>query len=158
MSIEQLGIAKPDLRNLALAVMAETLTAAEHRYSGIPTMRNATKEYGLPEPKFENRRNEFVVTLYNKAEVEKEAVNTEPVGDLLAFLSWAENTAGDCGIFGRENRVLCDAALCSAPACCWKACNDHTGEAQKQKPKVLYGSIGRLDVILSVLIVPVHQN
>mgnify|MGYP000007288036 FL=1 len=85
MSIEQLGIAKPDLRNPALAVMAETLTAAEHRYSGIPTMRNAMKEYGLPEPKFENRRNEFVVTLYNKAEVEKEAVNTEPVRDLLAF-------------------------------------------------------------------------
>ena len=87
MSIEQLGIAKPDLRNPALAVMAETLTAAEHRYSGIPTMRNATKEYGLPEPKFENRKHAFVVTLYNKAEVEKEAVNTEPVGDLLAFLS-----------------------------------------------------------------------
>lgn len=85
MSIEQLGIAKPDLRNPALAVMAETLTAAEHRYSGIPTMRNAMKEYGLPEPKFENRRNEFVVTLYNKAEEEKEAVNTKPVGDLLAF-------------------------------------------------------------------------
>lgn len=85
MSIEQLGIAKPDLRNPALAVMAETLTAAEHRYSGIPTMRNAMKEYGLPEPKFENRRNEFVVTLYNKAKEEKEAVNTEPIGDLLAF-------------------------------------------------------------------------
>ena len=99
-----------------------------------------------------------MVTLYNKAEVEKEAVNTEPVGDLLAFLSWAENTAGDCGIFGRENRVLCDAALCSAPACCWKACNDHTGKAQKQKPKVLYGSIGRLDVVLSVPIVPAHQT
>ena len=87
MSVEQLGIARPDLRNPALAVMAEILTAAEHRYSGIPTMRNAMKEYGLPAPKFENRRNEFVVTLYNKAEVEKEAVNTEPVGDLLAFLS-----------------------------------------------------------------------
>ena len=65
MSIEQLGIAKPDLRNPALAVMAEILTAAEHRYSGIPTMRRAMKEYGLPEPRFENRRNEFVVTLYN---------------------------------------------------------------------------------------------
>lgn len=158
MSIEQLGIAKPDLRNPALAVMAETLTAAEHRYSGIPTMRNAMKGYGLPEPKFENRKNEFVVTLYNKAEVEKEAVNTEPVGDLLAFLSWAENTAGDCGIFGRENRFLCDAALCSATAGCRKACNDHTGKAQKQKPKVLYGSIGRLDVVLSVPIVPAHQT
>lgn len=35
---------------------------------------------------------------------------------------------------------------------------NYTGEAQKQKPKVLYGSIGRLDVVLSVLIVPLHQN
>ena len=62
MSVDQLGTARPDLRNPALAVMAETLTAAEHRYSGIPTMRRAMNEHGLPEPKFENRRNEFVVT------------------------------------------------------------------------------------------------
>lgn len=67
MSIEQLGIAKPDLRNPALAVITETLTSAENRYSGIPTMRRAMREYGLPEPKFENRRNEFVVTFYNSA-------------------------------------------------------------------------------------------
>ena len=82
MSIEQLGIAKPDL---ALAVMAETLTTAEHRYSGIPTMRNAMKESGLPEPKFENRRNEFVVTFYNKEDPEKDALTAEPAQDLLAF-------------------------------------------------------------------------
>jgi ATP-dependent DNA helicase RecG len=70
MSVEQLGVAHPDLRNPALAVMTETLTAAEHRYSGIPTMRRAMKAHGLPEPKFENRRNEFVVTFYNAAEQE----------------------------------------------------------------------------------------
>ena len=85
MSIEQLGIAKPDLRNPALAVMAETLTTAEHRYSGIPTMRNAMKESSLPEPKFENRRNEFVVTFYNKEDPEKDALTAEPAQDLLAF-------------------------------------------------------------------------
>lgn len=85
MSIEQLGIAKPDLRNPALAVMAEALTTAEHRYSGIPTMRNAMKESGLPEPKFENRRNEFVVTFYNKEDPEKDALTAEPAQDLLAF-------------------------------------------------------------------------
>lgn len=72
MSIEQLGIARPDLRNPALAVMTEMLTAAEHRYSGIPTMRRAMKEYGLPEPKFENRRNEFVVILYNSNSLAEE--------------------------------------------------------------------------------------
>ena len=65
MTVEQLGIARPDLRNPALAVMAEELTSAENRYSGIPTIRRAMLEYGLPAPVFENRRNEFVVILYN---------------------------------------------------------------------------------------------
>lgn len=68
MTIEQLGVARPDLRNPALAVMTEILTGAENRYSGIPTIRRAMEAYGLPEPKFENRRNEFVVTLYNREE------------------------------------------------------------------------------------------
>lgn len=68
MTVDQLGIAKTDIRNPALAVMAESMTEAENRYSGIPTMRNEMKAYGLPEPKFENRRNEFVVTFYNAVE------------------------------------------------------------------------------------------
>lgn len=66
MTVDQLGIAKPDLRNPALAVMAEELTESENRYSGIPTMRREMKKYGLPAPVFENRRNEFVVTFYNE--------------------------------------------------------------------------------------------
>lgn len=65
MTVEQLGIAKPDLRNPALAVMTESLTGAENRYSGIPTIRREMKMNNLQEPVFENRRNEFVVTLYN---------------------------------------------------------------------------------------------
>lgn len=68
MTVEQLGLARPDNRNPALAVMAESMTEAENRYSGIPTMRREMKKYGLPEPKFENLRNEFVVTFYNRAE------------------------------------------------------------------------------------------
>lgn len=68
MTVEQLGIARPDQRNPALAVMAETLLGAENRYSGIPTIRREMAEYGLPEPVFQNRRNEFVVILYNRAD------------------------------------------------------------------------------------------
>lgn len=64
-TIEQLGYSRPDLRNPALAVMAETLTDSENRYSGIPTIRREMEAYGLPAPIFENRRDEFVVTLYN---------------------------------------------------------------------------------------------
>lgn len=87
MSVDQLGTARPDLRNPALAVMAETLTAAEHRYSGIPTMRRAMNEHGLPEPKFENRRNEFVVTFYNSLPLENEdkSISDSAPTDLLAF-------------------------------------------------------------------------
>lgn len=65
MTVEQLGIAQPDLRNPALAIMAEGLTEAENRYSGIPTIRREMKIWGFPEPAFQNRRNEFVVILYN---------------------------------------------------------------------------------------------
>ena len=89
MTVEQLGIARPDLRNPTLAVMAEELTGAENRYSGIPTIRRAMSAYGLPEPVFENRRNEFVVTLYNQSLTAAEVIvqrsekTSEP--DLLAF-------------------------------------------------------------------------
>ena len=74
MTVEQLGQGRPDLRNSTLAVMAETLTQAENRYSGIPTMRREMAAMGLPEPVFENRRNEFVVTFYNRSR------NDRPVG------------------------------------------------------------------------------
>ena len=89
MTVEQLGVAKPDLRNPALAVMTEVLTGAENRYSGIPTIRRAMAEHGLPEPVFENRRNEFVVTLYNgsatAAETIAERAEKATPADVLAF-------------------------------------------------------------------------
>lgn len=66
LTVDDLGIARPDLRNPTLAVMAEALTAAENRYSGIPTIRREMAAYGLPAPIFENRRDEFVVTLKNQ--------------------------------------------------------------------------------------------
>jgi ATP-dependent DNA helicase RecG len=85
MTVEQLGYAKPDLRNPTLAVMAEILTGAENRYSGIPTIRREMRRAGLPEPVFENRRNEFVVTLFNRREesVPKKADTMEE--KILAF-------------------------------------------------------------------------
>ena len=65
MTVDQLGYARLDLRNPALAVMAEVLTGSENRYSGIPIMRREMAACGLPAPVFENRRNEFVVIFYN---------------------------------------------------------------------------------------------
>lgn len=78
MTVDQLGVAKPDLRNPALATMIEALTRAENRYSGIPTMRREMKLSGLPEPVFENRRNEFVVTFYNTQEQQENTAENTP--------------------------------------------------------------------------------
>ncbi len=73
MTVEDLGVARPDLRNPALATMSEFLMNTENRYSGIPTMRHEMAAAGLPAPVFENRRNEFVVTLYKGKEGAGEA-------------------------------------------------------------------------------------
>lgn len=83
MTVNDLGKARPDLRNPALATMSEFLLKTENRYSGIPTIRREMQEYGLPEPLFENKRNEFVVTLFNKSETYMN--NSEDNTDLLAF-------------------------------------------------------------------------
>lgn len=83
MTIFDLGKARPDLRNPALATMSEFLLKTENRYSGIPTIRREMKEYNLPEPVFENKRNEFVVTLYNDQHITI-SNNNEDI-DLIRF-------------------------------------------------------------------------
>ena len=84
-TIEQLGHSRPDLRNPALAVMAETLTDSENRYSGIPTIRREMEAYGLPAPVFENRRDEFVVTLYNTPASTDATTSASAADTLLDF-------------------------------------------------------------------------
>ena len=90
LTVEQLGKCKPNLRNPVLATMTEYLTKAENRYSGIPTMRRVMSEYGLHEPVFENRQDEFVVTLYNSKKEEdhndlKEEITEKNEKNLLEF-------------------------------------------------------------------------
>ena len=83
MTVENLGLTRPDLRNPALATMAEYLLQTENRYSGIPTIRRSVAEAGLQAPVFENRTNEFVVIIYNTKQAGKN-VRTE-ARDLLEF-------------------------------------------------------------------------
>ena len=86
MTVEELGKARPDLRNPTLAVMAEAMTESENRYSGIPTMRRAMEEAELPPPVFENRRGEFVVTFFNGEDVDEERdTNASPQEKILRF-------------------------------------------------------------------------
>lgn len=85
MTVADLGKARPDLRNPALATMSEFLLKTENRYSGIPTIRREMKEHGLPEPLFENKRNEFVVTLYNKNSIKENGKNENDENSLVSF-------------------------------------------------------------------------
>ena len=104
MTVEQLGYARPDLRNPALAVMAEGLVGAENRYSGIPTIRREMAAHGLPEPVFENRRNEFVVTLYNQKfrfGIQRKSSDTEGT----------ERSPGGCVQYRVAAGILPDAAV-----------------------------------------------
>lgn len=68
LSIDQLGKTQPDTRNPVLATAMETMNLTENRYSGIPTIRSEMKKAGLPEPRFEDSRGNFTVTLYKKIE------------------------------------------------------------------------------------------
>lgn len=68
LSIDQLGKTQPNTRNPVLATAMETMNLTENRYSGIPTIRSEMKKAGLPEPRFEDSRGNFTVTLYKKIE------------------------------------------------------------------------------------------
>ena len=62
--IDQLGKVQPDTRNPIIATELEVLKVTENRYSGIPTIRRAMHEYGLPQPEFLDERGSFIVKLY----------------------------------------------------------------------------------------------
>ena len=65
-TVDQLGKVQPDTRNPVLATILEIMQITENRYSGIPTVRRLMAQRGLPDPKFENERGNFRVTLYNR--------------------------------------------------------------------------------------------
>ena len=54
-----------ETRNQTLSNILEMQKVAENRYSGIPTIREEMKAFGLPEPVFESQRGSFIVTLKN---------------------------------------------------------------------------------------------
>ena len=64
-TIDSLGKVRPETRNAALANMLELLKITENRYSGIPTIRTAFREAGLPAPIFSVLHGEFKVVFKN---------------------------------------------------------------------------------------------
>lgn len=88
LTLEQLGKVQPDTRNPVLVTTMESIGQTENRYSGVPRIRRAMEEAGLPEPKFEDLRGDFRVTLYNtREEIQKEKPTASECDErgLLAF-------------------------------------------------------------------------
>ena len=65
LTVDQLGKVQPDTRNPVLVTAMEAMKETENRYSGIPRIRHAMEELGLPEPVFTNQRGVFQVCLRN---------------------------------------------------------------------------------------------
>jgi ATP-dependent DNA helicase RecG len=86
LTIDSLGKVHADTRNQVIANILEMQKVAENRYSGIPTIRREMDEYHLPEPIFESKRGNFVVTLKNNFNL-RQTDNNAPLNkfDLIDF-------------------------------------------------------------------------
>ena len=99
--IDQLGKVQPDTRNPVIASELEVLKVTENRYSGIPTIRRAMKEYGLPNPEFLDERGSFIVKFYKHGEVIN-SVQSENIdnNDLVQFCKTPRTRKEICGFLG----------------------------------------------------------
>lgn len=85
MTLDSLGFVSADTRNPYIAGALEIMGETENRYSGIPTIRSAMKNAGLPQPVFVNNRGVFKAILYN--EIVSEKRNSDLASRILDFCS-----------------------------------------------------------------------
>lgn len=85
MTLDNLGLVSADTRNPYIAGALEIMGETENRYSGIPTIRSAMKNAGLPQPVFVNNRGVFKAILYN--EIVSEKGNSDIESRILEFCS-----------------------------------------------------------------------
>lgn len=83
MTLDSLGFVSADTRNPYIAGALEIMGETENRYSGIPTIRSAMKNAGLPQPVFVNNRGVFKAILYN--EIVSEKGNSDLASRILDF-------------------------------------------------------------------------
>jgi ATP-dependent DNA helicase RecG len=103
LTIDGLGKVHSDTRNQTLVNILEMQKVAENRYSGIPTIREEMSGYGLPEPVFENRRGNFVVTLKNDfvAKMEDKGAELNDERDILSYCKQARTREEITNFFGK---------------------------------------------------------
>jgi ATP-dependent DNA helicase RecG len=86
LTIDSLGKVHADTRNQVLVNILEMQKVAENRYSGIPTIRDEMAKYKLPEPIFESRRGNFVVTLRNNFSAHPQDVSSHDGENTREFI------------------------------------------------------------------------
>ena len=99
--VDQLGKIQPDTRNPVLASELEVLKITENRYSGIPTIRRAMKDYALEEPEFVDERGSFTVKLYKHKGTDKtEKAENLYENDLVLFCKTPRTRKEICEYLG----------------------------------------------------------
>ena len=99
--IDQLGKVQPDTRNPIIALELEVLKITENRYSGIPTIRRAMREYNLPEPEFLDERGCFIVKLYKYKENEdNKMIESREEKNLIIFCKTTRTRNEICHYLG----------------------------------------------------------
>lgn len=102
LTIDELGKTHADVRNPFIASILEIMEVTENRYSGIPTIYAEMKKAGLTEPKFENIRGTFKVTLYNSKK--EELANDEFVTEIKAFCKTPRTKESLAKFFGYDEK------------------------------------------------------
>ncbi|MDR3292861.1 MAG: putative DNA binding domain-containing protein [Clostridiales bacterium] len=100
LTIDNLGKTQADTRNQTLATVLEGTGLAENRYSGIPTIRREMREAGLPDPKFETMRGDFIVTFYN-GQADKKGEGSSIEDRLIEFCEMPKTRTEIAGFIGK---------------------------------------------------------
>ncbi|MCI7146220.1 MAG: putative DNA binding domain-containing protein [Clostridiales bacterium] len=104
--VDQLGKVQPDTRNPVIVTALEVLDITENRYSGIPTIRQELKNYGLEEPEFIDRGGHFT-TIFHKAKSSPSKVEEstdETSKNLIEFCAVPRSRAEITSYLGLESQ------------------------------------------------------
>ncbi|MGM9858396.1 MAG: ATP-binding protein [Bacilli bacterium] len=99
-SVEQLGIARPETRNIILSNILELLHITENRYSGIPTIRKELLENNMPAPIFISKNGQFKTIIKKSFDDNSNSYNEKVISfchiprsrdEIVAYLGLSRN-------------------------------------------------------------------
>lgn len=98
--INELGVVRPETRNIVLANILELLHVTENRYSGIPTIRKELAKSNMPQPIFISNQGQFKIIIRKTCEDSKQTLEEKVLSycssarsrdEICAFLKLSRN-------------------------------------------------------------------